>query len=99
MTEEEDQEAQKAQGHCELVKRELQMAQDMLSLQGVIDEFTRNEESKHLLYSMMPYEGSNDILKPSGSVNDDALQEKRVIVKSSKIVLDSKECMMLIFVD
>ena len=75
------------------------MAQDMLSLQGVIDEFTRNEESKHQLYSMMPYEGTNDILKLSGSVNDDALQEKRVIVKSSKIILDSKECMMLIFVD
>ena len=99
MTEEEVQEAQKARDNCGLDKKELEMEHDMLSLQGVIDELTRNEESNHLLYSMMPYEGTNDILKPSGSVNDDELQEKRVIVKSSKIVLDSKECMMLIFVD
>ena len=71
----------------------------MISLQGVIDENMRSEESNHQLYSMKPYEGTVDILKPSGSVNDDALQEKLVVVKSSKIVLDGKECMMLIFVD
>ena len=59
-----------------------------------------SDPSAHKLYSMKPYPGTRDILKATGSINDEELlPEKQIVIKRGDLILDSKECMMLIFVD
>ena len=48
---------------------------------------------------MKSYPGTQDILRQSGSINEEELPEKQIVIKRGDLILDSKECMMLIFVN